>query len=181
MSPSGRLVLARRPQARERGNPELSCVPRKCTASPGHLTAHLHRGCHLLPLLLPGIHSGGVVSAGVQEDDALLWDFLNVMGQGMRDWQHPGTLLRWRGEAQPGCALQGSQPPLSTSPIPHLTSLLPAVKGNSQKCRPWLQRSRGCRFWGRSSGKPGAASPHRGRWACDCPRRVWVGTRRGWT
>lgn len=48
--------------------------PVKGTASPGH--PHLHHRCQLLPLLLPGIHSSGVVSTRMQEDDALLWNFL---------------------------------------------------------------------------------------------------------
>lgn len=57
--------------------------PRNSTVPLGHSTAHLHHSCQLLPLLLPGIHPGGVVSTSVQDDDALLWNFLRKMLQSM--------------------------------------------------------------------------------------------------
>lgn len=38
--------------------------------------AHLHKISDLLPLLRLGIHTGGVMSTGVQQDHTLLWDFL---------------------------------------------------------------------------------------------------------
>lgn len=37
---------------------------------------HLQKSRNLLPLLRPGVHTGGVVSASVQQDHTLLWDFL---------------------------------------------------------------------------------------------------------
>lgn len=38
--------------------------------------AHLHHRRDLLPLLRTRVHACGVVRAGMQEEDALLWDFL---------------------------------------------------------------------------------------------------------
>lgn len=40
------------------------------------ITSHLHNVSNLLPLLGPWIHTSGVVSTCMQQDDALLWDFL---------------------------------------------------------------------------------------------------------
>lgn len=40
------------------------------------IVSHLHDVADLLPLLRPGIHAGRIVGAGVQHNDALLWDFL---------------------------------------------------------------------------------------------------------
>lgn len=40
---------------------------------------YLDDGSNLLPLLLAGVHSSGVVSAGVEQDDALFWDFLSAL------------------------------------------------------------------------------------------------------
>jgi hypothetical protein len=37
---------------------------------------HLYHCCHFLPLLRTRVHSRGVVSTGMQEEDTLLWNFL---------------------------------------------------------------------------------------------------------
>lgn len=37
---------------------------------------HLHHGCYFLPLLWTRVHTRGVVSAGMKEENTLLWDFL---------------------------------------------------------------------------------------------------------